>query len=78
MLAEFAYNNIKYSIIGISPFYTCYRFYLYLKYKIEVDNNSFILAAFKRIKRIFSKYKTLVKYWEHAAETQVKYYDYYY
>ena len=61
MLAEFAYNNTKYSITGISLFYTYYGFYLYLEYKVKADNSSSILAASKRIKRISLKYKALVK-----------------
>ena len=52
MLAEFAYNNAKYSKIGISPFYTYYRFHPRLEYEVKVDNSSSILAALERIKRI--------------------------
>ena len=61
MLAKFAYNNAKYSTIGISPFYTYYRFYLYLEYKVKADNSSSILAALERIKRISLKRKALAK-----------------
>jgi hypothetical protein len=61
LLAEFAYNNAKYSTTGISPFYTYYRFYLRLEYKVKADNSSFILAALERIKRISLKYKALAK-----------------
>ena len=68
MLAKFAYNNAKYSIMGISPFYTYYRFYLRLEYEVKADNSSSILAALERIKRISLKYKALVKRWEHAAK----------
>jgi hypothetical protein len=68
LLAKFAYNNTKYSTIGINPFYTYYRFYLYLEYKVKVDNSSSILAALERIKRISLKREALVKYWEYAAK----------
>jgi hypothetical protein len=68
LLAEFAYNNTKYSLMGISPFYTCYRFYLRLEYKVKVDNSSSVLAALERIKRISLKHKALAKRWEHAAK----------
>jgi len=61
LLAEFAYNNAKYSITGISPFYACYGFYLYLEYKVKVDNSSSVLAALERIKRISLKRKALAK-----------------
>jgi len=61
LLAEFTYNNTKYSIIGISPFYTYYGFYLYLEYKAKADDSSSILAALERIKRISLKYKALAK-----------------
>jgi len=61
LLAKFAYNNAKYSMTGISPFYACYRFYLRLKYEVEVDNSSFILAASERIKRISLKREALAK-----------------
>jgi hypothetical protein len=46
---------------GISLFYTYYRFYLYLKYKVKADDSSSILAASKRIKRISFKREALVK-----------------
>ena len=62
LLIKFTYNNTKYNIIEISPFYIYYRFYPYLKYKIKVDNSSSILTALERIKRIFFKYKVLVKH----------------
>jgi hypothetical protein len=61
LLAKFAYNNTKYSIIGISLFYTYYGFYLYLEYEVKVDNSSSILAALERIKRISLKREALVK-----------------
>jgi hypothetical protein len=47
--------------MGISPFYTYYRFYLYLEYKVEADNSSSILATSKRIKRISLKREALAK-----------------
>ena len=47
--------------MGISPFYTYYRFYLRLEYKVKADNSSSILAAVERIKRISLKRKALVK-----------------
>ena len=78
LLAKFAYNNAKYSKIGVSPFYTYYKFYPRLKYKVKVDNSSSILAASKRIKRISLKRKVLAKYWEYATKAQAKYYNYYY
>ena len=64
--------------MGIIPFYTYYRFYIYLEYKVKVDDSSSILAASKRIKRISLKREALVKCWEYAAEAQVKYYKCYY
>ena len=64
--------------MGISPFYTCYGFYLYLEYEVEADNSSSILAASKRIKRISLKCEALVKCWEYAAKAQAKYYNRYY
>ena len=78
MLAKFAYNNAKYSTTGISPFYTCYRFYLRLEYEVEVDDSSSVLAAVERIKRISLEREALVKRWEYAAKAQAKYYDCYY
>jgi len=48
-------------IIGVSPFYTYYKFYLRLEYKVKADNSSSILAAFKKIKRISLKREALVK-----------------
>ncbi len=77
MLAEFAYNNAKYSMTSVSPFYACYGFHPCLEYKVKADNSSSILAALERIKRISSERKMLAKYWEHAAEAQAKYYNYY-
>jgi hypothetical protein len=68
LLAEFAYNNTKYSVIGISLFYACYRFYLYLEYKVKADDSSSVLAALERIKRISLKREALAKRWEYAAE----------
>ena len=68
MLAEFAYNNAKYSTTGISPFYTYYRFYLRLEYKVKADDSSSILAALERIKRISLKREALAKRWEYTAE----------
>jgi hypothetical protein len=47
---------------GISPFYTYYRFYLHLEYKVKVDNSSSILAASERIKRISLKREALAKH----------------
>jgi hypothetical protein len=47
--------------MGISPFYTYYRFYPRLEYKIKADNSNSILAASKRIKRISLKREALVK-----------------
>ena len=61
MLAEFAYNNAKYSTIGISPFYVYYGFHLRLKYEVKANNSSFVLTASKKIKRIFFKREALVK-----------------
>ena len=78
MLAEFAYNNTKHNMTGVSPFYAYYRFYLYLKYKVKMDNSNFVLAALERIKRISLKREALVKRWEYAAEVQAKYYNRYY
>jgi hypothetical protein len=77
LLAKFAYNNAKHSTIGISPFYTCYGFYLRLEYKVKADNSSSILAALERIKRISLKREALAKRWEHATKAQAKYYDRY-
>jgi len=53
----------------MSPFYTYYRFYPRLEYKVKADNSSSVLAALERIKRISLKHKALAKCWEHAAET---------
>jgi len=61
LLAKFAYNNIKYNIISVNLFYIYYGFHQYLKYKIKVDNNSFVLAAPKKIKKIFFKREMLAK-----------------
>ena len=47
--------------MDISPFYTYYRFYLRLEYKVKADNSSSILAAVERIKRISLKHEALVK-----------------
>ena len=68
LLAEFAYNNAKYSTTGISPFYACYGFYPRLEYEVEADNSSSILAASERIKRVSLEREALAKRWEHAAE----------
>jgi len=62
LLAEFAYNNAKYSTTGISPFYTYYRFYPRLEYEVKADNSSSIPAALERIKRISLKRKALAKH----------------
>jgi len=77
LLAKFIYNNTKYNITGVSPFYVYYRFYLRLKYKVETDNSNFVLAASKKIKKISLKRETLVKYWKYATKVQAKYYNYY-
>ena len=63
--------------MGISPFYTYYRFYPRLEYKVKADDSSSILAALERIKRISLKREALAKRWEHAAEAQAKYYNCY-
>jgi hypothetical protein len=49
-LAEFTYNNSKYSIIGISLFYVLYEFYSNIKLYIK-DNilEEGALVIYKRI-----------------------------
>ena len=61
MLAKFAYNNAKHSIIGVSPFYAYYGFYPRLEYEVKADDSSSILADSKRIKRISLKREALAK-----------------
>ena len=61
LLAKFAYNNTKYSTIGVSPFYACYGFHPRLEYEVKADDSSSIPAASKRIKRISLKREALAK-----------------
>ena len=49
-LTKFTYNNLKYSIIGISLFYILYKFYSNIK--LYIKNNILergVLVVYKRI-----------------------------
>jgi hypothetical protein len=75
-LAEFTYNNSKYSTIGISPFYALYGFHPNIELHVEdkVPEGG-APAAHERIQRIKAERQAMEKRWQEAVEEQKKHYD---